>query len=74
MICSAAGYFMSRDRGISGPIILLFPLWIAKDMYANMMDKISRCKEVFCIGIFQELASRGIKISDALVSLSTKTP
>jgi hypothetical protein len=74
MICSAAGYFMSRDRGISGPIILLFPLWIAKDMYANMMDEISRCKEVFCIGIFQELASRGIKISDALVSLSTKTP
>lgn len=74
MICSAAGYFISGDRGISGPMILLFPLWIAKDMYANVMDDLSRHKEVFCIHIFRTLASRGMKISDALVSLSTKTP
>jgi len=74
MICSAADYFTSRDRGISGPIILLFPLWIAKDAYANMQDDLSRRKEVFCVGVFQKLGCRGMKISDALVSLSTKQP
>jgi hypothetical protein len=74
MICSAAGYFTARERGMSGPIILLFPLWIAKDMYANMHDGLARRKEGFCLKVFAGLAARGMKISDALVSLSTKTP
>ncbi|KAK4112880.1 hypothetical protein N656DRAFT_752982 [Canariomyces notabilis] len=74
MICSTAGYFTARERGMSGPIILLFPLWIAKDMYANMHDDMARRKEAFCLEVFSGLAARGMKISDALMSLSTKTP
>jgi hypothetical protein len=73
MVCSTAGYFTAPERGMSGPIILLFPLWIAKDMYANMHDDLARRKEGFCLEVFSGLAARGMKISDALMSLSTKT-
>jgi hypothetical protein len=71
-ICIAADYCIASDKGTSGPIIMLFPLWIAKDIYASKGDIISRQKEVFCTEIFKGLASRGLKISEALVSLSTQ--
>ncbi|KAK3311659.1 uncharacterized protein B0T15DRAFT_522184 [Chaetomium strumarium] len=69
-----AGYLMAPQRGMSGPIILLFPLWIAKDMYANLQDDVASRKEGLCLEVFRELAARGMKIPDALASLSTKAP
>jgi hypothetical protein len=72
MICSATDYFTSPERGMSGPIILLFPLWLAKDIYTRIDDDLSRRKEAFCVNTFRKLADRGIKISEALASLSTK--
>jgi hypothetical protein len=71
MICSTADYFTSGERAVSGPIILLFPLLIAKVVYASMSDDMSRQKEAFCVQVFRKLARRGVKVSDALVRLST---
>jgi hypothetical protein len=71
-ICYSAEYCVSKDQGAAGPVVLLFPLWIAKDLYADEGDQLSHGKEAFCAGIFQEMTSRGMHISKRLVVLSTK--
>ncbi|KAF4343977.1 hypothetical protein FBEOM_2084 [Fusarium beomiforme] len=71
-ICQSAAYSCEDDKGMSGPIMLLFPLWIAKDTYANGESGACREKESHCIEVMKVLAGRGMHISDALVNLSTK--
>ena len=66
-ICYSAKYCVSRDKGAGGPVVLLFPLWIAKDLHANEGDGDSRQREVFCIEMFQESLSRAILGNTLLV-------
>jgi hypothetical protein len=71
-ICHSAAYSSDHDKGMAGPIMLLFPLWIAKDTYANDDSGLSRRKESYCVEVLKELAGRGMQISGVLISLSTK--
>ncbi|KIL84598.1 hypothetical protein FAVG1_12124 [Fusarium avenaceum] len=71
-ICHSAAYSNDDDKGMSGPIMLLFPLWIAKDTYANDGSGPSRKKELYCVEVLKALASRGMQISGALIYHSTK--
>lgn len=71
-ICHSAAYSNDDDKGMSGPIMLLFPLWIAKDTYANDGSALSRKKELYCSEVLKALASRGMQISGALNNHSTK--
>ncbi|KAH7464072.1 hypothetical protein FOMA001_g17828 [Fusarium oxysporum f. sp. matthiolae] len=71
-ICHSAAYSSGHDKGMAGPIMLLFPLWIAKDTYANDDSGQSRQKESYCVEVLKALAGRGMQISGVLVNLSTK--
>lgn len=71
-ICHSAAYSNDDDKGMSGPIMLLFPLWIAKNTYANDGSWLSRKKELYCVEVLKTLASRGMQISGALINHSTK--
>lgn len=71
-ICHSAAYSSYHDKGMAGPIMLLFPLWIAKDTYANDESGLSHRKESYCVEVLKELAGRGMQISDVLINLSTK--
>jgi hypothetical protein len=71
-VCHSAAYSNDDDKGMSGPIMLLFPLWIAKDTYTNDDSGLSRLKELYCVESLKALASRGIQISGALINHPTK--
>jgi hypothetical protein len=71
-ICHSAAYSNDDDKGMSGPIMLLFPLWIAKDTYANDWSTLSRQKELYCVEVLKALDSRGMQLSGALINHSTK--
>ncbi|KAG5656904.1 hypothetical protein KAF25_011073 [Fusarium avenaceum] len=71
-ICHSAAYSNDGDKGMSGPIMLLFPLWIAKDTFANDGSGLSRKKELYCVEALKALASRGMQISGALINHSIK--
>ncbi|KAI8402249.1 hypothetical protein FOFC_17555 [Fusarium oxysporum] len=71
-ICHSAAYSSDHDKGMAGPIMLLFPLWIAKDTYANDDSGQSRQKESYCVEVLKALAGRGMQISGVLINLSTK--
>jgi hypothetical protein len=71
-ICYSAEYCVSDDKGAAGPIVLLFPLWIAKDFYSYEGDEMSKKKEAVCIEVFERIMSRGMHFSRALIQLSTK--
>ncbi|KAH7200642.1 hypothetical protein BKA60DRAFT_625724 [Fusarium oxysporum] len=71
-ICHSAAYSSDRDKGMAGPIMLLFPLWIAKDTYANDDSGHSRQKESYCVEVLGALAGRGMQISGVLINLSTQ--
>ena len=71
-ICYSAEYCISSDKGAAGPIVLLFPLWIAKDLYSQEEDKSSKRKEAFCVEVFKRIMNRGMHFSKALIDLSTR--
>ncbi|KAL5611178.1 hypothetical protein FOBRF1_007295 [Fusarium oxysporum] len=71
-ICHSAAYSSDHDKGMAGPIMLLFPLWIAKDTYANDDSGHSRQKESYCVEVLRALAGRGMQISGVLINLSTQ--
>ncbi|KAK2666318.1 Zn(2)-C6 fungal-type DNA-binding domain [Fusarium oxysporum f. sp. vasinfectum] len=71
-ICHSAAYSSDRDKGMAGPIMLLFPLWIAKDTYANDDSGHSCQKESYCVEVLRALAGRGMQISGVLINLSTQ--
>lgn len=71
-ICHSTEYCVSSDKGAAGPIVLLFPLWIAKDLYSYLGDELSERKEAFCVEVFEGIRSRGMHFSKALIDLSTK--
>jgi hypothetical protein len=71
-ICHSAAYSNDNDKGMSGPIMLLFPLWIAKDTYANDDSGFSCLKELYCVEVLKALAGRGIQISGALINHPAK--
>ncbi|RFN49760.1 hypothetical protein FIE12Z_5983 [Fusarium flagelliforme] len=50
-ICHSAAYGSDHDKGMAGPIMLLFPLWIAKDTYTNDDSGLSRQKESYCVEV-----------------------
>lgn len=68
-ICCSAEYCASKDKGAPGPIILLFPLWVAKDLYADE-GKLYQGKKSFCLEVFEGITKRGIHFSKALMDLS----
>ncbi|KAF4336540.1 C6 zinc finger domain protein [Fusarium beomiforme] len=71
-ICYSAAYSSDYDKGMAGPIMLLFPLWIAKDIYTNDDSGHSRQKELYCVELLRALAGRGMQLSGVLINLSTK--
>ena len=56
-ICYSAEYCASKEKGAPGPIILLFPLWVAKDLYANE-GEIHQGNEIFCVEVFEVIMKR----------------
>jgi hypothetical protein len=71
-ICHSTEYCVSSDNGAAGPIVLLFPLWIAKDLYSHQGDELSERKEASCVEVFEGIRSRGMHFSKALIDLSSK--
>jgi hypothetical protein len=71
-ICYSTEYCVSDDKGAAGPILLLFPLWIAKDFYCQEGDEMSKRKEAVCVKVFERIMSRGMHFSKALIDLSTR--
>ena len=69
-ICSSVGYCTAADKGTAGSILLLHPLSVAKDFYANEADAIAKSKQAFCIAVFRTLMDRGLRFSHTLVQLS----
>ncbi|EXL67563.1 hypothetical protein FOPG_16333 [Fusarium oxysporum f. sp. conglutinans race 2 54008] len=72
-ICCSVAYCTSLDKRMVGPIVLLFPLWIAKNTYADGQQVASRQKERFCAEVFRSFASRGMQFSGVLEKLSNKS-
>lgn len=72
-ICCSVQYCISKDKGAAGPILLMPPLWIAKDLYANYANATTRSKEAFVTGVYQQLANRGLHFSAALIQLSSRS-
>jgi hypothetical protein len=68
-ICCSAEYCTGKDKGTPGLIILLFPLWDAKDLYADE-GKLYQEKKSFCLEVFEEIMKRGFQFSKALMNLS----
>jgi hypothetical protein len=71
-ICQSVAYGSHHDNNMAGPTMLLFPLWLAKDTYANDESGLSFQKEAYCVEVFKKIAGRGMQISSALISLSTR--
>jgi hypothetical protein len=64
-------YCTSLDQGTIGPIILLFPLSIAKDLYSSE-GQIFRYKEAFCVEVLEGIMIRGMHCSKILIDLPTR--
>lgn len=73
-ICSSVDYCSATDKGTVGAIILLHPLAIAKDFYANSAAAAApaKSKRDFCIFVLNKFKARGLLFSEALVQLSSQ--
>jgi hypothetical protein len=67
--CCSVDYCVGDDKGAAGPIVLLFPLWIAKDLYSNEGDEMSQKKVALCVEVFKGIMNCGMHLSKALVYL-----
>ena len=71
-ICYSAEYCASRDQGAIGPIVLLFPLSVAKDLYSSE-GRMFEEKEAFCVEVLERIMNRGVHCSRMLIDLATKS-
>ncbi|KAI7978688.1 hypothetical protein EIK77_010594 [Talaromyces pinophilus] len=71
-ICSSVDYCSATDKGTVGAIILLHPLAISKDFYANSAaaDASAKSKRDFCILVLNKFKARGLLFAQALIQLS----
>ncbi|PCG96127.1 Hypothetical protein PENO1_070030 [Penicillium occitanis (nom. inval.)] len=65
-IACSVRYCTSEKAGATGPLALLFPLWVAKDTYESGNDAACQQKTEYCLGVFRKLMERGVKFSEPL--------
>ncbi|KAJ5378346.1 uncharacterized protein N7496_005755 [Penicillium cataractarum] len=65
-IACSVRYCTSEKAGAAGPLALLFPLWVAKDLHESGNDTASQQKSEYCLGVFRTLMERGVKFSEPL--------
>lgn len=70
-ICYSAEYCASKELGAIGPIILLFPLLVARGLYSSG-GQIFQEKEAFCVEALEEITNRGMHCSKTLVDSTAR--
>ncbi|GES61341.1 hypothetical protein TCE0_038f12525 [Aspergillus terreus] len=67
-IACSVQYCISPSKGAVGPLVMLWPLWVIKDLHANANaeDMVSQRKHEYCLGVFRGLMERGVKFSQPL--------
>ncbi|KAL6232394.1 hypothetical protein BDW75DRAFT_243033 [Aspergillus navahoensis] len=67
-IACSVQYCVSAKKGAVGALVVLWPLWVIKDLHANANaeDAVSEEKHEYCLQVFQGLVERGVKFSQPL--------
>ncbi|KAL5364223.1 hypothetical protein BJX96DRAFT_178783 [Aspergillus floccosus] len=67
-IACSVPYCLSAKKGAVGPLVVLWPLWVIKDLHENAdcKDELSQRKHEYCLRMFQGLVDRGVKFSQPL--------
>jgi hypothetical protein len=67
-IACSVQYCTSANKGAVGPLVVLWPLWVIKDLHANApaADILSQRKHEYCLRVFESLVERGVKFSQPL--------
>lgn len=64
-IACSVPYCISGKKGAVGALVVLWPLWVIKDLHENAdwNDRTSQRKHEYCLRVFQGLVDRGVKFS-----------